>query len=467
MRKRICSVFVSLLLVLMLFSGCRSVGAVLKSNVSGLPYWYYEPDMNIGKDKVGMTAEGSSTSQRQAELLAYNNVIEKLAERTGSELSQEAYRELSVLGTITEYGLSIEDSFVMTQDGRYTVFLRVSMDRNLIELATTDESRRREALIKEVDSLIQSGDEYVKSGHEFNAASNYIKAMALAEGRDYISDEYKFDELYPVVIGLLQNMYISVINPHPEKASCVVSVSRRTTFASSVVASAQINARYRAEDSRGDIYEDYFVYVTGEEGQLVFNPMNDAIVRKGSVLFGLDLGDELDQLESAVGKDKVRELRELVDSKVVAFEYDKQYSMGSLAVAVIEHDELGYVTDSNAITDYMTSKFIKDRADAAVYYAEFDDEEDVYYEFSHSGRTEDCLLVLRIGITESFPSRNGVEVVGAEGIAFLFRTGTEEPVYKSDVIYSSAFAQTHGEAVQSAFRILADTAYTLVKAVYV
>ena len=168
-----------------------------------------------------------------------------------------------------------------------------------------------------------------------------------------------------------------------------------------------------------------------------------------------------------MGKDKVRELRELVDSKVVAFEYDKQYSMGSLAVAVIEHDELGYVTDSNAITDYMTSKFIKDRADAAVYYAEFDDEEDVYYEFSHSGRTEDCLLVLRIGITESFPSRNGVEVVGAEGIAFLFRTGTEEPVYKSDVIYSSAFAQTHGEAVQSAFRILADTAYTLVKAVYV
>ena len=102
MRKRICSVLASLILVLVLFSGCRSVGAVLKSNVSGLPYWYYEPDMNIGKDKVGMTAEGSSTSQRQAELLAYNNVIEKLAERTGSPVSQGGCRGPSVPGTLTE-----------------------------------------------------------------------------------------------------------------------------------------------------------------------------------------------------------------------------------------------------------------------------------------------------------------------------------------------------------------------------
>ncbi len=467
MKRRILSVLASLLLVVILLSGCRSVGAVLKSNVSGLPYWYYEPDMNIDKDKVGMTAEGSSTSQRQAELLAYNNVIEKLEERTGSELSQEAYRELSVLGTITEYGLTIEDRFVMTQESRYTVFLRVSMDRNLIELATTDESRRREALIKEVTSLVLNGDEYVKSGHEFNAASNYIKAMALSEGRDYISDEYKFDELYPVVIELLRNLVISVVNPHPDTASCSISVTRRTYFASSVVASAQIKATYLAEDSRGRIYNDYFVYVTGDEGQLMFNPMNDSIVRKGSVTFGLDLDVELDQLESAVGKEKVQELRELVESKDVAFEYDKQYFMGSLAVAVIEHDELGYVTESRALTDYMTSKFVRDGANAATFYAEYDDEEDVHYEFSHSGRKEDCLLVLRIGITESFPSRNGVEVVGAEGIVFLFESGSDGPAYSSDVIYSSAFAQTHGEAVQAAFRILADTAYTLVKAVYV
>ena len=466
-RSRSVSILIILTLALVLLAGCSSVRAVLKSNLSGIPYWYYEPQMGIAKGKVGMIGEGSASTQRQAELIAYNNVIERLSERIGSEIGQEAYRELSVLGTISEYGLVLEDSYVNTAEGMYNVFLHVSIDQSLLDKATTDETKRRESITHQVSDLIVKGDEFVRNGNEIRAVSNYMKAMALSEGKDYIDSEYQFKELYPVVLQLLKGVTLTIVSSRTDVVSCVVSITRKGTFVSSSVASAEVLASYQAEDVKGVIYNDSFVYVSDENGMFVFNPINDSILRKGVVRFELNLSRELKALEDAVGSENVEDLRALIDSKTISFEYDKQYSMGSIAVAVIEHDNLGYVTGVRNITDYMTSRLISDEAKAYEFYAELDDQDDVFYEFLHSDRTENCLLVMRIGITNHVSSRNGFEVVGAEGIFYLFERGKDEPVYTSDVIYSSAFADTYTEAAQDAFKALADIAYSLVKAVYV
>ena len=450
-----------------LLAGCTSMGAVLRSNFSGLPFWYYDPQMSIGRNQVGMVGEGTASTDRQAELLAYSDVVGKLSERLGYELGQEAYRELSVLGTISEFGLSVEDTFRTTQEGQYHVYLHVSIDSQLLEAATSDETKRRESLVTKVTSLVLEGDEFVKTGQEIKAVSNYIQAMTLSYNEDYIVSEYKYDELYPVVMELLGNTFITISSPRPDLASCVISIVRRGSFASSAVASAGVLATYKAVDTRGKEYEDYFVYVTDDAGQFIFNPINDSIVRTGMVRFDLDLSTELDALESVAGAEKVSELRKTIESKSVTFNYSKTYIMGSIAVAVIEHDKLGYVTGSKDISDYMAAKLTADGASAKAFYAELDEEEDVLYEFTHSGRTENCLLVIRVGITTDASSKTGVEVAGAEGVVTLYHRDSETPLYRSDIIYSSAFADTHDEAVQGAFRILADIAFTLIKAEYV
>ena len=99
--------------------------------------------------------------------------------------------------------------------------------------------------------------------------------------------------------------------------------------------------------------------------------------------------------------------------------------------------------------------------------SELDDELDVLYEFNHSGRTENCLLVIRIGLLDSVSSSTGVVAASAEGLVSLYQCSTSKLLYQSDVIYSSAFGETEEAAIQSAFKKLADIAYTLVKAVYV
>ncbi len=459
--------FMVLALLLFLAVGCTSVGAVLKSNVTGLPYWYYDPSMGLDKTQTAMIGEGSAETQRQAELLAYTDIINKLSERLGYTLSQETYRELSVLGTISDFGLSIEDTFMATQEGKFNVYMQVAIDSELLQRATTDENKRRESVSLETERLVLEGDEYVKAGKELRAVSNYLKAMALSYDQEYVDSEYSFDELYPVVYELLSGINLSIVSSKPSSVSCNVVMTRMGKFVSSAVSSAEVMASYYAEDTKGELYNDYFVYVTNDDGQISFKPVNDAIIRQGEIRFEFDIGSELDQLAAVAGEEKVAPLRELVNSKAITFRYSKAYSMGTIATAVIEHDEHGYVTGSRDISDYVAQKFKDDGAEATPFYAELDEEEDVLYEFTHSGMTEDCLLIIRVGQTSQTSSRTGVEVVGAEGIATLYSREGGIPLYVSDVIYSSAFAETYEEALIGAFKKLADIAYTLVKAVYV
>ena len=467
MKKRILPISILVFLVLVLCS-CTSFNAIIKSNMTGLPTWYYENDMGVAKGYKGIVGEGSASTQRQAELLAYSSVISKLSNKLGYELGQEEYRELTVLGTLTEFNLSVIDTFLnVSADGIYSFYVHAAIDEELLDKATTEEAKNRAQIIARVEDLVLKGDDYVKSGQETRAVRNYLQAMALGYGHDYIDDEYSFDELLDVVTGLLGNASLSFVSERPELGTCTVSLSRKGVFVSSAVKSAEVLATYTAVDPKGVSYEDQFVYVTDDQGQFSFNPINPSIARKGTVSFRLNLYEEIEALEELAGKDSVAGLRALVDSKELRFNYDKVYVLGSIAVAVIEHDELGYVTGVKEISDYLAGVLASDGAEAAPFYAELDDEEDVLYELTHSGRSEDCLLVIRVGLTGQVASSTGVYCASAEGLATLFDTYSGIALYQSDVIRSNAFSEDSAQAVTDAFKVLVDIAYTLIKAEYV
>lgn len=467
MKLRILLISVLVLLVLALCS-CSSINAIIKSNMTGLPTWYYENDMGVAKGYRGIVGEGSATTQRQAELLAYSSILSKLSNILGYELGQEEYRELTVLGTITEFNLSIVDTFfTITSDGSYSFYVQAAIDEELLDKATTEEAKNRAQIIAQVEALVLKGDEYVKSGQETRAVKNYLQAMALGYGHDYIDEEYSFDELLDVVTGLLGNASLAFVSERPELGTCTISLSRKGVFVSSAVKSAEVLATYTAVDPKGVSYEDQFVYVTDDQGQFSFNPINPSIARNGTVTFRLNLYEEIEALEALAGKDAVSGLRTLVDSKELKFNYDKIYVLGSIAVAVIEHDELGYVTGVKDITDYLAGVLVSDGAEASPFYAELDDEEDVLYELTHSARFENNLLVIRVGLTGQVASSSGIHCASAEGLATLFDTVSGVILYQSDVIRSNAFSENPEQAVTDAFKVLVDIAYTLIKAEYV
>ena len=469
MRKaRLVLLILSLFILLVAVTGCSSVAALFKSNFSGLPFWYFEPEYGVGKTNTGIVGEGVSTTERQAELLAYTNLLAVLSDRVGYDLGQEAYRELSVMGTINQFELQIVDTFsVVASDGYYHFYLHAVLDRALLESATSEENKRRSSVSSEIESLVLEGDTFVKSGKELKAVENYIKAMTLSYGLEYIDNEYTYDALYPVVVELLDSITVAVTSTRPELATCTITISRKGTFVSSAVESAEVKATYPAVDSKGEEYTDSFVYISDSDGKFEFNAINTSILRKGSVTFSLNLSEEIAALEKAAPGESTEMLKELIESKTVRFDYAKTYLNGSIAVSVIEHDSLGYVTGVTEIADYLVSKFKDDGADASAFYPELDDEMDVIYEFNHSSRSERFMLIIRVGVVDVIESKTGMYAASAEGLATLFISATEGILYQSDVINASAFEATEEEAVASAFKTLVDIAYTLVKAEYV
>lgn len=460
-------IVIALILVSLCFlTSCSSIGALLRSNISGLPYWYYSPEMGIGRTRTAIIGEGRASNLRQASLLAYSDVIQTLSDMLGYSLGQEVYRELSVLGTISEFGLEIQDEFSTTQDGEVLVYLHAVMDESLIDKATTAERKRKGEIARIIENLVLSGDDYIKSGQELRAVKSYMQAMAISYGLDYIIEEYSFDSLYPVVEGLLNSISLSIVSSRPSQATCTISLTRKGTFMSASVTSAEILASFNAVDTKGVVYRDSFVFVTDQNGLFTFNTINDALVRTGTVVFSLNLEAELDAL-MGTDRDKAQTLRDIVDSKKVSFNYSRVYTKGSVAISVIEHDSLGYVTGVTETTDYLTRKFISDGADAHPYYAVLDDEEDVLYDFQHSDRNESCLTIIRVGQTLSVQSKTDNVYVGVEGLVTLYDCRTSAVLYKSDVIYGGAFAPSYEEALTKAFQNLADVAYSLLKVAYV
>lgn len=454
-------------LMIMIFSSCSSVGALFKSNISGLPYWYYSPNMGIGRSKTALVGEGKASTQRQATLLASSDLIRQLSERLGYELGQEVYRELSVLGTIGELGLKVQNEYSAFQDGEYVVYLHAVLNASLLEKATSAETKRRAETAKTIEDLVLEGDSYMKSGQDLRAVRSYMQAMGLSYGLDYISGEYSFNSLYDVVYSLLDDMRLTLVSSKPESAVCTISLTRKGSYMASAVDSAEILASFKAVDIRGEEYGDSFVFVTDSDGLFEFNTINNSLVRNGRITFSLNLDSELGALLAVDSSGKAEKLNELVRSKTVEFPYARTFARGPLAVSVIEHDTLGYVIGVTDTTVYLASKFLSDGAQVGSYFAKLDDEEDVLYDFQHSGRSESCLLIVRVGQTTSVQSQTQNVYVGVEGLATLFDTRTSEILYKSDIILGGAFAPTYDEARDKAFRNLADIVFSLLKVAYV
>ncbi|MCF0262639.1 MAG: hypothetical protein HUK23_06985 [Sphaerochaetaceae bacterium] len=441
--------------------------ALFSSYYTGLPIWYYSPEAGTGFGWAGLVGEGHASTQRQAELLAYSNIISILSEKIGYDLGVEAYREISVLGTISKIGLTVEDKYTLNADNGYTVYLHAVINEDLLQEAMSDELKRNAELAAQVESLVLEGDNYIKAGQELKAIRLYLEAMNLSYGSDFIDKDYSFDELYKVVYDLIERMNMAIVSSKKSSANCTISLTRVGSFASSAVTSAEVLAVFMAEDTKGNRYEDSFVCVTGSDGQFLFNPINNSIVRTGTVVFKLYLDKELSVLEKNTDSARIKNLKQLIDSKSVSFEYSRVYKYSDIAVTVIEHDNIGNVTGLTEASNYLVSKLINAGAFASIYYPSYDNEDDVLDEFQATNRNDSCLLIIRVGIIDKVESKLGKVAVNVEGIATLYDVKTSGLLYQSDIIYANAFESTYEEAVKAANKNLIDIAYSLVKAVYV
>lgn len=469
-RSVLKGIFITLILIIAFcLTGCSSVKALVKSSFSGLPIWVYNPQFGVDSSRVSFVGQGRAETERQAELLAYSDIISQLSSYLGVSLGQEQYRELSVLGTINEFQLTVYDISNSYVEGQIEVYVRVVADSALLIEASSEETIRRNETAEKVESLVLQGDEYIKGGQDLKGVSSYLQSMILSYEQDYILEEYSYNTICEEVKDILSSISITLISQDKENATCTVQVTRKSVLVSSRVKTADIKASYEAIDVTGALYSDAFIYSTDDMGNVAFSSLNFTMVREGSVLFSLDLDDELNALESSTNVNIARELKCLVDSKTVSFDYDRKYSLGTIAVAVVEHDLMGYITGNKNTADYIVLCLTSDGATAQAYYALSDQEADILYDYVQTRGSCDCLLVCRFGQTNTIESSNGIFVT-VEGTGILYSTDLSKGIqtlYESGIIYASGSGETQENATSQAYLKLADIIYSLLKAVYV
>ncbi len=462
-------VVVLVFIIALCFTSCSSVRALVKSNITGLPFWVYNSQFGVDSSKMAFVGQGKADTERQAELRAYANIISQLSSYTGVTFGQEQYRELSVLGTISELKLAVEDKASVFQEGEIVFYVKAVADVSLLREASSEETIRRNETSEKVESLILQGDECIKEGQDLKGISYYLQSMVLSYGQDYISEDYSYNTIANEVKDILNSISVTLTSQDKQNATCTVLVTRKSVFVPSRVKVADIKASYEAVDVTGELYSDAFIYSTDDMGNLIFSPLNFTMVRKGTVTFSLDLDDELNALEANTDKEVAGELKSLVNSKTVSFEYDRKYTLGSIAITVLEHDVKGYVTGNKNTTDYLVFCMVLDGADSQAYYALSDQEEDVLYDYVQTHGSCDCLLVCRFGQTNTVESSNGF-FVSVEGTAILYSTNLSKGIqtlYESGITYATGSGSTAEEATSQAYLKLTDIIHSLLKAVYV
>ncbi len=466
-KARLLATILALLLGFIL-TGCSTIRTFVQAGISGLPYWVYNPQFGLASGATAFVGQGKAETARQAELFAYSDIISQLSDYLGVELGQEQYKELSVLGTIANLGLTVSNTEETSLEGQAVVYVLAVADTQALEAASSDEVKKRNELSKSIEQLILEGDGYIRQGQDLKGVSSYLQSMVLSYGQDYIDEEYAYGTIAAEIEEVLNSVNITLLSKNAKTAETIVQVLRKTSLFPSRVDAAEIKASYQAIDVTGGIYDDSFVYSTDSNGLISYSPLNFTMVRKGSVVFSFDLDTELEALLST-DEQTVNKLKALIQSKSVTFEYDKEYSLGSIAIAVLEHDANGYVTDNKTTTDYLVYCLNVDGADAQAYYALSDQEEDVLYDYVQTRGSCNCLLVCRFGQTETITSSNGIFVT-VEGTATLYTTNLRDKnrvLYESDIIYATGSAETSQEAIKQAYVKLADIVHSLLKDAYV
>lgn len=459
-------IIIVLSVILVVLTSCNTLNGRVKAAVSGYPLWYYEPSVAVHKNEKSFVATGLSTTERQAELLAFSNLSEVISSYLGFEITQENYRELVTLGTISEYSLNVEEKLSILKNGNYIVFLLAKADYENLQTFRTAEEIERENKADEIKALIKEGDGYLKDNEDLNGVSCYLRSMILSKNVKGLESQYSFDSIKQEVIEILKTTTLSIESYDSSKVSAFLNLRRKESLISSDVQNCKIKASYVSVDGRGNEYQDSFSYTTDKNGRIAFRIFNNAILKKGKVKFVFDLEEDIRALYE-IDSSAAALIEGLVNSKSVSFEYDRTYALGKIGICVLEYDIEANLKNSVEFTNRLCAMVSSEGISCSPVRHGFAESDDALLKKAFEGKSDlGCLAILKTGPIDYQVSVTGVCSVSMEG-QVVFYDRNSRIIYQSEIIYSNGFGTDYQTAENSAFDNMCRIVYTLLKASYV
>lgn len=450
----------SVLFILAVCTCCTTTGTA--SSFS--PVSLYRYDQETSSERVIFIGESQSENQRQAELLAYTDLHNKLYKYLGLDSLPESYRELSTTGEIKSYNLIVEDIKTNYREGVYTVAVVAGASKELLSQDRSPDSQKEEEIAGQVESLILAGDECMKNNNDVEGLKYYLKSMQLSYGLTLIKEEYSFATMLEEVLNVIDAIDLEISKTDPIEATCTISVTRHDSIISSKIKNGNIKAKFTSKDAMGESYTDSFVYTTNKRGMIHYKPQTYNMARYGIVTFVMDIEEEIEAIRS-LSATSASALSEALNKKAVRFGYSRRYSGDPIGINTQCFGAMGQYLDSKELDGYITENFIP--VGARIYVLESVEEEsefEMLQRFRKMYPEAGYLVDLKVGISEEKETKLGISSVSTEGTVVVYDLKNDSIVYDSGISYANGFGNTMEEAREKAFVNFVSMMYTLLGA---
>ncbi len=477
MRKK-SVVLVLAVLIIFALTGCAQTRSYIMGMIKDVPSWYYYPQSRIGRNEISFIGEGlSAESVRQSELVAYNNLFEKLEEYVGTELGREYYRDLINAGAIEDLALHVvvTDKTYLEKSGQYRTILLCAASEEIMTNLRTESRQEEYNREKEVIALVDEGDQCIKNSQDLKAVRLYLQSMILSHGLENLEDGYDYESILKEVKQILSTLSMKIVSSNQVEASCSVLVERRETILKTKVDMADVLASYICVDGLGNSWEDSYAFTSDSDGVFRFRSVNYTLTTVGQIVFTFNIYDEISGIR-AFDEETAEELSRLVEEKRTVFSYDKTLNSTLMGLVVFTYDSSWNREENQNWSDYLQNRLISDSlASFKVSYTEqadlnldgdLSDSEILSYLLKIEDRDIETALILRMGPLRQSTAAGVCHTV-VEGKAVFYFKLDSSTFRESPVLNVSGFGETAEEALTNAYKNICNIIYDWLKGNYV
>lgn len=442
---------------------CSSLSLEMKAQAEGVPLWMYAFDVPAGR--VSFIGTGNDSDARRAALRAYTDISGQISDYLGASLSDDQYRELTTSGYIGDFSLSTQSRYERTEsDGTVTMHILTIASETRLNAGRTAAAAELERLEIEAEKKLQSAQALYQSDRDVDAVKLYLEVAAMAVRHDL--KNVSVDDIIARAVSLIDRIQITLVNPDPALARTMVKVQRRYSIFPSDIEGATVKAYVRAKRLDDIEYGAEYVFATSANGTFSFISPNSGLVRTGSIVFSIDLGEALDGYLAVMSQENCDLINNALSRKHVVFDYElvSPYSSARIALCVIELDEYGDVVsplDEPSLSATLLAKLLSHDGIEVHLFAsdESEDHEEFLNDLLSQQGDYEYMIKGVVGVADSSSSNHGVSVL-ANGFASLHKRDDANPLYESGSNQTAAFADNMENARREALEQYVKVVYS-------
>ncbi len=440
-----------LLLLVLLLSGCSSLGVLLRSNVEGVPVWVYEPQ--VGRDQMAFVGKGVSNQEGRSRLVAIESILAQVSDYIGEDIATPLTREMIASGRIELYGLRITQEATTKDKLETTTYLLAVGDRDRLEEARTSALLLLQQQQQQVAALRSEAEAAFRANRDIEAAEKHLQAASIAFTMEKGRGMVQYADHVEQAVKIVSRLNLVMTRPDPAIPAVTLLVRRGSGTLAPRVQGATLRSSFHALDGMGQPYVDEERFSTDSNGQVTYIPDNPTIVGKGTIAFMIDMRQALAAFEG-ISVEAAQRISTMLATKEITMAYERTSARASagILVAVMEYSLQGELLASNHANEAFLQRYEANGLFmiSAMAHADADDE-DFLIAVKAAYPAQRYLVMGKVGVAHTAVAA-GVPTVTVSGEMRLIDLRTNQDVYESGQFMAVGRGDSTEAAIQQAFK---------------